>query len=83
MIGIFPLSTSTFFNIQIGTILILNFVSYFSASSEHPTLSKALDKACSQYVSSGAHSAVKGQFLLSPKQHSIQQFTEFVLSCPL
>lgn len=72
-----------FLTSKIGTILILNFVSYFFASSEHPTLNEALDKACSRYVSSDAHSAVKGQFLLSPKQHSIQQFTEFILSCPL
>jgi hypothetical protein len=40
-----------------------------------------LDKACSRYVSSDALSAVKGQFSLSPKQYSIQQFTEFILSC--
>ena len=61
-------------------ILILDRASFFYASPSRPTLEHALDQAYSQYQSSDIHNAVKEQFLLPPKQYSILQFTEFVLT---
>ena len=69
-----------FLTSNIVTILILDRASLFYASPSHPTLENALDHARSQYESSGTHNAVKEQFSLPPKQYSLLQFTEFVLS---
>ena len=72
-----------FLTSKIVTILILDRACLLYASPSHPgrlTRIRALDQACSQYASSDIHDAVKEQFLLPPKQYSISQFTEFVLS---
>jgi len=69
-----------FLTSKIVTILILDRASILYASPSHPTPAEALDLACSQYVSSDTHNTVKEQFSLPPKQYSISQFTEFVLS---
>jgi len=69
-----------FLTSKIVTILILDRATLFYASPSHPTLNNALDQACSQYESSGTHTAVKEQFLLPHKQYSVLQFTEFILS---
>ena len=69
-----------FLTSKIVTLLILNRTSLLYASPSRPTLDNALDQACSQYISSDTHNAVKEQFLLPPKQYSILQFTKFVLS---
>ena len=65
---------------KIVTILILDRASLLWASSPFPTLDEALNQAISQYESSDTHNVVIGQFKLPPKQYSISQFTEFVLS---
>jgi len=65
---------------MIVTLLILNRTSLLYASPSRPTCEDALDQACSQYISSDTHNAVKEQFSLPPKQYSTSQFTEFVLS---
>ena len=81
MIGIFPLCASIFFlTSKIASILILDRASLFFASAPRPTLEGALDQAYYQYTSSDTHNVVKEQFSLRPKQYSISQFTEFVLS---
>jgi len=69
-----------FLTSAIVTVLILDRASVLYASPSRPTLDDALDRACSQYESSGTHDAVKEQFLLPPKQYSISDFIEFVLS---
>jgi len=69
-----------FLTSNIVTILILDRACIRYASPSSPTRIRALDQACSQYASSDIHDAVKEQFLLPPKQYSISQFTEFVLS---
>ena len=69
-----------FLTSKIVTIFILGRASLFYASPSRPTLDDALDQACSQYKFSDTHNAVKEQFLLPPKQYSISEFTEFVLS---
>ena len=65
---------------KIVAILILDRASILYVSPSHPTVADALDQACSQYISSDTHNAVKEQFSLPPKQYSILQITEFVLS---
>jgi len=65
---------------MIVAVLILECASLLCASPSAPTLYEALDNACSRYVSSDTHTAVKQQFLLSPSQYSIREFTEFVLT---
>ena len=70
-----------FLTSEIVTLLILERASLLYASpSSRLALDSALDQACSQYESSDTHDAVKEQFSLPPKQYSISQFTEFVLS---
>ena len=69
-----------FLTSKVVTILILDRATLFYASPSSPTLENALNQACSQYKSSGTHTAVKEQFLLPLKQYSILQFTEFILS---
>ena len=69
-----------FLTFKIVTILILDRASLFYASPSRPTLKRALDHARSQYRSSDIHNALKEQFSLPPKEYSISQFTEFVLS---
>jgi len=64
---------------MIVTILILDCTSLFNSTASYP-FQDALDNAHSQYVSSGTHDAVKEQFSLPPKEYSILQFTEFILS---
>ena len=46
----------------------------------HERIKGAMDQACYQYASSDTHNAVKELFSLRPKQYSILQFTDFVLS---
>ena len=69
-----------FLTFEIVTVLILDHATLLYASPSCPTLGDALDQAYSQYEFSDTHNAVKEQFPLSPKQYSISQFTEFVLS---
>ena len=69
-----------FLTSEIVTVLILDHAALLYASPSRPTLDDALDQAYSQYESSDTHNAAKEQFLLSPKQYSVFQFTEFVLS---
>ena len=69
-----------FLTSKIVAILILDRASILSVSPSRPTVTDALDQACSQYISSDTHQAVKEQFSQPPKQYSILQFTEFVLS---
>ena len=81
MIGTFPfpVSASMPSNFLIATVLILECAAILFASPPHPPRVEALDKACSQFISSNTHNAVNRLFLLSPKPYSIQQFTEFLL----
>jgi len=69
-----------FLTSKIVTTLILDRASLFYAFPFRSTLEDALDQAYSQYKSSNTHNAVKEQFFLPPKQYSVSQFTEFVLS---
>ena len=69
-----------FLTSKIASILILDCASLIYASASRPTLEGALDQAYHQYKSSDTHNAVKEQFSLRPKQYSILQYTEFVLS---
>ena len=69
-----------FLTSEIVTVLILDHAALLCASPPRPTLGDALDQAYSQYESSGTHNAAKEQFSLSPKQYSILELTEFVLS---
>ena len=78
MIGTFPLSVSMPSNFQIATVLILEYAAILFASPSRPSLEEALNKACSQFISSNTHNAVNRLFLLSPKPYSPQQFTEFL-----
>jgi hypothetical protein len=80
MIGTFPLCSSVFSNIQIVSALILDRASLFYVSPSRPTLEGALDRAYYQLKSSGTYYVVKVQFSLRPKQYSMKQVTEFVLS---
>ena len=61
-------------------VLILEHASLLCTSTSAPTLHESLDNACSLYVSSSTHTAVKEKFVLSPSQYSIPDLTEFVLS---
>ena len=80
MIGKFLLVASVFFlTSRLAIILILEHAGLFLASSYSPTLNEALDRAYSQYISSGLHNDVKQQFFQPPKQYSILDFTEFIL----
>ena len=65
---------------EIVTVLILDHAALLYASPSRPVLDHALNQAYSRYESSGTHNAAKEQFPLSPKQYSILEFTEFVLS---
>jgi len=65
---------------MIVAILILDRVSILYVSPSQPTLMAALDQACLECRSSDTHNAVKEQYSLPPKEYSILQFTEFVLS---
>ena len=69
-----------FLTSEIVTVLILDHAALLYASPSPPTLDDALDQAYSQYGSSDTHNAAKEQFSLSPKEYSILEFTEFVLS---
>ena len=81
MIGAFPLCASMYFlTSKIASILILNRASLLYASPSRPTLEGALDQAYYQYKSSRTHNAVKEQFSFHPKQYSVSQITDFVLS---
>ena len=79
MIGTFPLSASVPSNVQIATVLILEYANIVFASPSRPSIVEALDKACSQFIYSNTHNAVNRLFLLSPKPYPTQQFTEFLL----
>jgi len=68
-----------FLHPKVVTVLILERASLFHASPSSPTLHESLDSACSHYVSSDTHIAVKRQFSLSPNHYSIRDLTEFVL----
>lgn len=61
---------------MIATVLILEYTCVLFASPSHPSLGKALDNACSQFISSGTHNAINRLFLL----YSTQQLTEFILT---
>jgi hypothetical protein len=81
MIGTFSLYMYLYFlTSKIVTILILDRASVLYSSPSCPYRDRALEQAYSQYKSSGTHDEVKEQFLLSPQQYSISQFTQFVLS---
>jgi len=69
-----------FLTSKIVAILILDHASILYASPSHSTVADALDQACSQYISSDTHNAVKEQFSQPPTRYSISQITEFVLS---
>ena len=69
-----------FLTSEIVTVLILDHTALLYASPSLPTLDDALDQAYSQFESSDTHTAAKEQFSLSPKEYSILEFTEFVLS---
>ena len=69
-----------FLTFKIVAILILDRASILYASPSRSTVADALDQACLQYITSDTHNAVKEQFSLPPKQYSISQFTEFILS---
>jgi hypothetical protein len=64
---------------EIVTILILDYACLSYASSSRPTLKKALNKACSQYIASCTHNEVIRQFTTHPQEYPILDFTEFVL----
>jgi hypothetical protein len=59
---------------KIVVILILEYGSHFKKNTTN-----ALDKAYSQYIDSGTHTAVQECFLASFNQYSILQFEEFIL----
>lgn len=61
-------------------ILILEHASLHHASFSKPTIDEAFDKAYSQYQASGIHSAVIEQFCTAPKDYSVEQFMEFILT---
>ena len=79
MIGMFPLWALIFSNNKIVTTLVLDRATLLYTSSSRPTFANALDMACSQYISSGTHNAVKERFSLPPTQYSTSDFTEFAL----
>ena len=79
MIGMFILSASVPSNFQIATVLILEYATILLASPSPPTLEKALDNACSQFISSNTHDAANRLFLLSQKSYSTEQLTGFLL----
>ena len=62
------------------TLLILDRATLLYVASYDETPEDALDQAYSRYKSSDVHNVVKEQFALPPRQYSILQFTEFVLS---
>ena len=70
MIGTFSLSAFVPSNVQIVTVLILEYATILFASPSHPSRKKALDKACSQFIISNTHTTVNRLFLLSPKPYS-------------
>ena len=76
----FPYVHLYFLTSKIASILILDRASLFIASPSSPTFEDGLDQAYFQYKSSHTHDMVKAQFSLRPKQYSISQLTEFVLS---
>jgi hypothetical protein len=61
-------------------ILILEHASLHHASFSKPTIDEAFDKAYSQYQASDIHSAVIEQFCAPPKEYSIEQFMDFILT---
>jgi len=65
---------------KIAIILILEHACLSYASQFKPTSDEALDEASSQFKASNIHNAVIEQFSASPKECSILQFTEFILS---
>ena len=69
-----------FLTSEIVTVLILDHAALLYASPSRPTLDDALDQAYSQYELSDTHNAAKEQFSLPPKEYSILEFTEFILS---
>ena len=64
---------------KIATVLILEYATILYISPSRPTREKALDRACSQFISSNTHNAANRLFLLSTIPYSTQQLTEFLL----
>ena len=61
---------------KIATVIILEYACILFASPSGPTLGQVLDRACSQFISSDTHNAVKRLFQL----YSTQQLIEFILT---
>jgi len=64
---------------KIAIVLILEYACILFAAPSRPTREEALDKACSQYISSHTDNAVHLLLLLSPRPYSPQKIIEFVL----
>ena len=64
---------------KIVTVLILEYACILYASQLRPSCEEALDKACSQFISSSTYNTVNPLFLPSSEPYSTQQFTEFIL----
>jgi hypothetical protein len=62
------------------TILILEHASLFYVSLSQPTFDKAFDKAYSRYQAANIHPKVIKQFSGTPREYSVQQLIEFILS---
>ena len=69
----------SFLTLWIVTLLILDRACLSYATSSKPSLKKALNKACAQYITSPIHGIITKQFSASPRAYSTSQFTEFVL----
>ena len=61
---------------KIATVIILEYACILFTSPSRPTLEQVLDRACSQFISSDTHNAVKRLFRL----YSTQQLIEFILT---
>jgi hypothetical protein len=68
-----------FLTSEIAITIILEHACLLFASKLNPTREKALDRACSEYKSSGIHHKVREQFSAPLIQHSIFLFTEFII----
>jgi hypothetical protein len=62
------------------TLLILEHACLFYGSLSKPTANEALEKAYSQYQASDVHDAVMKSFPAPPREYSIKEYTEFILT---